>query len=99
MQPFPVPRYDTKRDKFIDFEELKHMMEKLGAPQTHLALKEMIREVDEDKDNKISFREVGMLLRWPQHPHDPHHSLVHRLVTLHFLEAETKVGFFNATHV
>lgn len=35
------------------------MMEKLGAPQTHLALKDMIKEVDEDKDNKINFREVG----------------------------------------
>lgn len=38
-------------------------MEKLGSPQTHLALKAMIREVDEDNDNKISFREVsGVLL-------------------------------------
>ena len=53
-------RYDTGKDKFIDFEELKHMMEKLGVPQTHLALKEMIREVDEDKDSKISFREVSV---------------------------------------
>lgn len=35
------------------------MMEKLGAPQTHLALKEMIREVDEDRDGKINFREVS----------------------------------------
>jgi len=52
-------RYDTGKDKFIDFEELKHMMEKLGAPQTHLCLKEMIKEVDEDFDGKISFREVG----------------------------------------
>jgi len=34
------------------------MMEKLGAPQTHLGLKAMIKEVDEDGDNKISFREV-----------------------------------------
>lgn len=34
------------------------MMEKLGAPQTHLGLKAMIVEVDEDKDGKISFREV-----------------------------------------
>ena len=33
-------------------------MEKLKVPQTHLALKQMIREVDEDKDNKINFREV-----------------------------------------
>lgn len=35
------------------------MMEKLGAPQTHLNLKAMIKEVDEDEDNKISFREVS----------------------------------------
>ena len=53
-------RYDVGKDTFIDFEELKHMMEKLGTPQTHLALKEMIRQVDEDQDNKISFREVGL---------------------------------------
>ena len=46
------------KDKFIDFEELKRMMEKVGSPQTHLALKAMIREVDEDGDNRINFREV-----------------------------------------
>lgn len=34
------------------------MMELLGAPQTHLTLKDMIKEVDEDNDKKISFREV-----------------------------------------
>lgn len=55
---FHLYRYDTGKDKFIDFEELKHMMEKLGVPQTHLCLKEMIKEVDEDFDGKISFREV-----------------------------------------
>lgn len=35
------------------------MMEKLGAPQTHLGLKSMINEVDEDFDSKLSFREVS----------------------------------------
>lgn len=54
-------RYDTAKDSFLDIKELKLMMEKLGAPQTHLALKEMIREVDEDKDDKINFREVRLL--------------------------------------
>lgn len=34
------------------------MMEKLGVPQTHLGLKDMIRQVDEDQDNKINFKEV-----------------------------------------
>ena len=51
-------RYDVDKSQFIDFMELKLMMEKLGEPQTHLALKEMIKAVDEDHDNQISFREV-----------------------------------------
>ena len=53
-----VRRYDAGRDNFIDLMELKLMMEKLGAPQTHLGLKNMIKEVDEDFDGKLSFREV-----------------------------------------
>lgn len=51
-------RFDTGKDGYLDLEELKRMMEKLGVPQTHLALKAMIKEVDEDGDDKISFREV-----------------------------------------
>lgn len=38
-------------------------MEKLGAPQTHLGLKAMIAEVDEDQDGKISFREFLLIYR------------------------------------
>lgn len=53
-----VSRYDAGKDGFIDLMELKLMMEKLDAPQTHLGLKNMIKEVDEDLDNKLSFREV-----------------------------------------
>lgn len=56
-------KYDTSRDKFIDFEELKHMMEQLKVPQTHLSLKAMIKEVDEDEDGKISFREFLLIFR------------------------------------
>ena len=41
--------------------ELKLMMEALGAPQTHMGLKAMIKEVDEDLDSKINFREVNAL--------------------------------------
>ncbi|XP_068959338.1 EF-hand domain-containing protein D1 isoform X2 [Petaurus breviceps papuanus] len=54
-------RYDSGKDGYIDLMELKLMMEKLGAPQTHLGLKNMIKEVDEDLDNKLSFREVHAL--------------------------------------
>ncbi|XP_068096636.1 EF-hand domain-containing protein D2-like isoform X1 [Hyperolius riggenbachi] len=56
-------RYDAGKDGFIDLMELKLMMEKLGAPQTHLGLKEMIREVDEDFDGKLSFREFLLIFR------------------------------------
>ncbi|KAK7093260.1 EF-hand domain-containing protein D2-like [Littorina saxatilis] len=56
-------KYDVGKDKFIDFNELKLMMEKLGAPQTHLSLKAMIKEVDEDHDSKISFREFLLIFR------------------------------------
>lgn len=53
--------YDAGRDGFIDLMELKLMMEKLGAPQTHLGLKSMIKEVDEDFDGKLSFREFLLI--------------------------------------
>ncbi len=53
-----MQRYDTDKDKSLNFNELKFMMEKLGIPQTHLSLKEMIQQVDNDHDGKISFREV-----------------------------------------
>lgn len=38
-------------------------METLGAPQTHLALKGMINEVDEDGDGRLSFREFLLVYR------------------------------------
>ncbi|XP_014796995.1 PREDICTED: EF-hand domain-containing protein D2 isoform X1 [Calidris pugnax] len=67
---FGVPRgriaargYDAGKDGFIDLMELKLMMEKLGAPQTHLGLKNMIKEVDEDLDSKLSFREFLLIFR------------------------------------
>ncbi|KAF6361394.1 EF-hand domain family member D1 [Rhinolophus ferrumequinum] len=56
-------QYDAGRDGFIDLMELKLMMEKLGAPQTHLGLKSMIKEVDEDFDGKLSFREFLLIFR------------------------------------
>ena len=56
-------RYNVSRSGTISLEELKVMMEKLGAPQTHLGLKAMIKEVDEDDDGAISFREFLMIFR------------------------------------
>lgn len=53
-----ICRFDDGQDGFLDLSELKRMMEVLGAPQTHLGLKSMIQEVDEDRDGRISFREV-----------------------------------------
>ncbi|XP_059189475.1 EF-hand domain-containing protein D2 [Centropristis striata] len=55
--------FDAGKDNYIDLMELKLMMEKLDAPQTHLGLKNMIKEVDEDLDNKLSFREFLLIFR------------------------------------
>lgn len=59
-------KYDSGHDGYLDLSELKVMMEKLGAPQTHLGLKGMIAEVDEDHDGKISFREFLLIYRKAQ---------------------------------
>ncbi|XP_054082737.1 EF-hand domain-containing protein D2 homolog [Zeugodacus cucurbitae] len=59
-------KYDVGHDGYLDLTELKFMMEKLGAPQTHLGLKQMIAEVDEDHDGKISFREFLLIYRKAQ---------------------------------
>ncbi|CAL8363829.1 unnamed protein product [Lota lota] len=56
-------QFDAGKDNYIDLMELKLMMEKLEAPQTHLGLKNMIKEVDEDLDNKLSFREFLLIFR------------------------------------
>lgn len=58
--------YDEDKSNYIDLTELKRMMEKLGAPQTHLGLKAMMKEVDEDMDNQISFREFLLIFRKAQ---------------------------------
>lgn len=55
--------YDSEKDNYIDMMELKLMMEKLGAPQTHLGLKNMIKEVDEDLDGKLCFKEFLLIFR------------------------------------
>ncbi|XP_061422339.1 EF-hand domain-containing protein D1-like isoform X1 [Lethenteron reissneri] len=53
--------HNSRKDGYMDLMDLKCMMEKLGAPQTHLGLKEMIAEVDEDFDGRLSFREFLLI--------------------------------------
>merc|ERR1712203_45111 len=55
--------YNVSGSGTISLQELKIMMEKLGAPQTHLGLKAMIKEVDEDDDGMISFLEFMLIFR------------------------------------
>jgi len=56
-------KFDTDKDKVLDQGELQVMMEKLGAAQTYRGLKDMIKEVDEDNDGAISFREFLLIFR------------------------------------
>ncbi|VDD93527.1 unnamed protein product, partial [Enterobius vermicularis] len=57
-------RFDEDGDNFIDFNELKRMMEKLGEPQTHIALKTILKMVDDDKDGKVNLREFLLIFRY-----------------------------------
>ncbi|XP_050299073.1 EF-hand domain-containing protein D2 homolog [Anthonomus grandis grandis] len=56
-------KFNTNKDNYLSIDELKRMMEVLGAPQTHIGLKQMIREVDEDGDGRLSFHEFMMVFR------------------------------------
>eukprot|EP00276_Gloeochaete_wittrockiana_P013275 CAMPEP_0184331296 /NCGR_PEP_ID=MMETSP1089-20130417/620_1 /TAXON_ID=38269 ORGANISM="Gloeochaete wittrockiana, Strain SAG46.84" /NCGR_SAMPLE_ID=MMETSP1089 /ASSEMBLY_ACC=CAM_ASM_000445 /LENGTH=170 /DNA_ID=CAMNT_0026654119 /DNA_START=36 /DNA_END=548 /DNA_ORIENTATION=+ len=56
--------YDTSQDGFLDLMELKYLMEKIGHPQTHLGLKAMIREIDEDNDGLVAYREFLLIFRF-----------------------------------
>ncbi|XP_057664811.1 EF-hand domain-containing protein D2 homolog isoform X2 [Diorhabda carinulata] len=56
-------RFNTNKDGYLSIDELKRMMEVLGAPQTHLGLKAMIKEVDEDGDGRLSFHEFMLVFR------------------------------------
>jgi len=56
--------YDLDGNGFIDMMELKYMMEQLKAPQTHLQLKAMIKDVDEDNDGMVSYREFLLIFRY-----------------------------------
>eukprot|EP00008_Paramoeba_atlantica_P006912 CAMPEP_0201487598 /NCGR_PEP_ID=MMETSP0151_2-20130828/13924_1 /ASSEMBLY_ACC=CAM_ASM_000257 /TAXON_ID=200890 /ORGANISM="Paramoeba atlantica, Strain 621/1 / CCAP 1560/9" /LENGTH=168 /DNA_ID=CAMNT_0047872681 /DNA_START=8 /DNA_END=514 /DNA_ORIENTATION=- len=57
-------KYNTSASGFLDLQELKYMMEKLGHPQTHLGLKAMIKEIDEDNDGKVAYREFLLIFRY-----------------------------------
>ncbi|XP_017770446.1 PREDICTED: EF-hand domain-containing protein D2 homolog isoform X2 [Nicrophorus vespilloides] len=56
-------KFNTNNDSYLTLDELKRMMEVLGAPQTHIGLKGMIAEVDEDDDGRLSFREFLLVYR------------------------------------
>ena len=39
------------------------MMEQLEAPQTHISLKEIIKETDENHDDALNFQEFLVIFR------------------------------------
>ena len=56
-------RFDVSKAGSLGLEDLKRLMESLGAPQTHLALKAMVREADRDGDGRVDLREFLALFR------------------------------------
>ncbi|XP_069466993.1 EF-hand domain-containing protein D2 [Ambystoma mexicanum] len=83
-------QYDAGKDGFIDLMELKLMMEKLEAPQTHLGLKNMIKEVDEDLDCKLNFREFLLIFRKATTGELQENSGLHALATLSGIDVSTE---------
>eukprot|EP00794_Sanderia_malayensis_P015053 gene15053-16606_t len=55
--------YDLNGDHYIDQTELQTIMEKIGVPQTYLGLQNMLKQVDEDLDGKLSLREFLLIFR------------------------------------
>lgn len=55
--------FDLDNSGDIDFMELKHMLEKIGQPKTHLECKKMIKEVNKRDSDTINYREfLDMML-------------------------------------
>lgn len=63
-------RLDDDKDKLLDAHQLRVFFERLGFPQTHLALRAMIKEFDSDCDGKVNFREFMMIYRRVHHEND-----------------------------
>jgi hypothetical protein len=50
-------RFDSDQSGFLTDIEVKYGLEKMGVPQTHMQLKALIKEIDLDLDNKVSYIE------------------------------------------
>jgi len=90
-------KYDVGGDGYLDLEELKITMERLSAPQTHLSLKSMIKEVDEDGDGKLSFREFLLVFRKAAAGELPEDSGLNRLAALTDIDVH-EVGVHEAAN-
>jgi len=53
--------FDEDQNGIIDFYELKRAMEKMGNPQTHIQLKDMMKELATDPDKGIHFRDFVLV--------------------------------------
>mmetsp|Transcript_30475 Transcript_30475/g.76506 ORF Transcript_30475/g.76506 Transcript_30475/m.76506 type:complete len:180 (-) Transcript_30475:80-619(-) len=57
-------RFNHNRTGYMDMMELKGLMEAIKQPQTHLELNRMVKEIDIDNDQKISYPEYLLIFRY-----------------------------------
>jgi len=50
-------KYDIDGSEYLEFNEVKLMLESIGQPRTHLKVLEMVEEATGGRDNKISFHD------------------------------------------
>lgn len=56
-------KFDTNQSGFLSDQELKYGLEKMNCPVTHLDLKALMKEIDLDLDNKVSYVEFIMIFK------------------------------------
>eukprot|EP01041_Mallomonas_annulata_P006516 gene6516-13162_t len=57
---------ETAVDGHVNFNDLKKMLEKLGEPQTHFTLRNLMKELNVHTENEVTFREFLLILRRQQ---------------------------------
>lgn len=81
--------YDSDRDKFLGVDDLAKMMKKIKSSPVELSgLDEMIREVDEDGDGKLSLREFILIFHKAQNSSLRHVGLIDIYRQMHLFDEE-----------
>lgn len=85
--------YDSDRDKFLGVDDVRKMMKKIkSTPMEPSGVEDMIREMDEDGDGKLSLREFILIFRKAQNATLQHDGLKEIYQQMHVFEGEQETS-------